>query len=110
VSQQQPETATSATERIRSAKGDRPYFFPDPNLDKVVAMLTALVSEVAVLRERLDSHERLAESETWASLKQIEAYAAPDDVEADRAEWREAYVARVMRILTDELRETKPGT
>lgn len=109
MSEQQLQTAAPAAERIRRAKGDRPFFFPDPNLDKVVAMLTALVSEVAVLRERLDTHERLAESETWPSAQEIESYAAPDDVDADRAQWRDAYVARVMRILTDELKESQPS-
>ncbi len=94
-------------ERIRTAKGQRPYFFPDPNLDKLVAMLMALVSEVAVLRERLDTHERLAEVETWASGAQVEAFEAPDPVEAERAEWREDYVGRIMRIITDELERLK---
>lgn len=94
-------------ERIRTAKGQRPYFFPDPNLDKLVAMLLALVSEVAVLRERLDTHERLAESETWASGARVEDFEAADDVDAERAEWREAYVGRIMRIITDELERLK---
>ena len=93
--------------RIRTAKGQRPYFFPDPNLDKLVAMLMALVSEVAVLRERLDTHERLAEAETWASGAQVEAFEAPDQVDAERAEWREDYVGRIMRIITDELERLK---
>jgi hypothetical protein len=72
--------------RIKTAKGQRPYFFDDPNIDKLLAMFMALVSEVAVLRERLDTHERLDE---------------------ERAEWRAAYVARVMRILTVELDRLK---
>ncbi len=60
-----------------------------------------------MLRERVDTHERLAEAETWASGAQVEAFEAPDPVEAERAEWREDYVGRIMRIITDELERLK---
>ena len=95
--------ADDLEDRIRTAKGHRPFFFEDPSVDKLVAMLMALVSEVAVLRERLDTHERLAESETWSSAANVEGFQASADVEGERAEWREAYVARIMRVITDEL-------
>jgi len=100
--------AEGLADRIRSAAGHRPFFFAEPNLDKLVAMLMALVSEVAVLRERLDTHERLAESEAWASAKSVEAFQPSEAVDTERAEWREAYVGRIMRIITDELEQLKP--
>ena len=94
-------------QRIRTAKGHRPTFSPDESTDKLVAMLMALVGEVAVLRERLDTHERLAESEVWPRVASVESFAAADEVAAQRAEWRDAYVARIMRVITDELERLK---
>ena len=93
--------------RIKTAKGQRPYFFDDPNIDKLLAMFMALVSEVAVLRERLDTHERLTEARVAANAANVETYEATDAADEERAEWRAAYVARVMRILTVELDRLK---
>jgi DNA-binding transcriptional ArsR family regulator len=46
----------------RKAKGERPYFFDDPNVDRVVSMVMGLAGEVAVLHDRLDTLERLLEA------------------------------------------------
>ena len=102
-----PGSDASLEARIRAAKGQRPMFFDDPSVDKLVAMLMALVAEVAVLRERLDTHERLAGMQNWATAESIEAFRADETVAAERAEWREAYVARIMRVITDELEQLK---
>jgi len=93
--------------RIRTAKGRRPYFHEDPNTDKIVAMLMALIGEVSVIRERLDTHERLAEKDRQASIEAVEKYKANDEVSQERAEWRDAYIGRVLRILTVELDQLK---
>jgi len=93
--------------RIRTAKGRRPYFHEDANTDKIVAMLLALIGEVSVIRERLDTHERLAAKNQKASIKTVEKYKANDEVAQERAEWREGYIGRVLRILTVELDQLK---
>ncbi len=89
--------------RIRTAKGRRPYFFDDPNIDKLLAMIMALTGEVSVLRERLDTHERLAQKKKWASHQSIEDYEPDDITEAFRAQWRSEFIARVLRIVQVEL-------
>jgi len=89
--------------RIRTAKGRRPYFFEDPNIDKLLAMIMALTGEVSVLRERLDTHERLAQKKKWASHQAIEDYEPDDITEAFRAQWRSEFIARVLRIVQVEL-------
>ena len=89
--------------RIRTAKGRRPYFFDDPNIDKLLAMIMALTGEVSVLRERLDTHERLAQKKKWASHQAIEDYEPDDITEAFRAQWRSEFIARVLRIVQVEL-------
>ena len=45
----------------RKAKGRRPTYFDDPENDKLLAIVMALAGEVSVLRDRLDTVERLAE-------------------------------------------------
>jgi hypothetical protein len=96
-------TASSASKPFpRTAKGRRPYFFDDSNVDKLLAMVMALAGEVSVLRDRLDTHEKLAAGQKWASEKNIEAYEPSQDVLAERAERRNAYVSRILRIVNDE--------
>ena len=89
--------------RIRTAKGRRPYFFEDPNIDKLLAMIMALTGEVSVLRERLDTHERLAAKKKWSSHQAIEDYEPDEITEAFRAQWRSEFIARVLRIVQVEL-------
>lgn len=86
----------------RTAKGRRPYFFDDPNVDKLLAMLMALAGEVSVLRDRLDTYERLATEQKWATEANIEAYEPSPEIKAERAARRGEYVSRIMRIINDE--------
>ncbi len=95
--------------RIRTAKGRRPYFFDDPNIDKLLAMIMALTGEVSVIRERLDTHERLAQKKKWASHQAIEDYKPDDITEAFRAQWRADYIARILRIVQVELDQITRG-
>ena len=39
----------------RKAKGERPFFFDNPDVDKLLAMLMGLAGEVSVMRDRLDT-------------------------------------------------------
>ena len=84
----------------RVHKGRRPSFFEDPAIDQVMTFVLELVTEVSVLRERLDTVERLLDSKTSISRDDIEAYRAEPDVAGERAAWREAYLNRVLRMHT----------
>lgn len=95
--------AAPQIKRIRTAKGRRPYFFDDPNIDKLLAMIMALTGEVSVIRERLDTHERLAEKKKFATPDNIEAYKPTEAVEQWRVQWRADYIARILRIVQVEL-------
>lgn len=56
-------TDASTPERphvIRHAKGKRPQFYDTPGLDAAMSMIMVLASEINVLRDRLDSAERVA--------------------------------------------------
>ena len=83
--------------------GKRPYFLDDPAVERVLAITLAIAQEVAVLRERLDTIERLLEASGGLKRETIEAY-VPDPAAAnERAEWSRMYVARVLRIVQQEL-------
>lgn len=82
----------------RVSKGKRPQFFDDPAVDQMMTFLLELMTEVSVLRERMDTVERLLDTKGTVSRAEIEAYRADAAVEAERTAWRDAYFQRVMRM------------
>lgn len=84
-------------------KGKRPYFFDDSTVERVLAITMAVAQELAVTRERLDTIERLLEEGGAIKRADIDAY-TPDPAAAnERAEWLRAYIARVLRIVQQEM-------
>jgi hypothetical protein len=57
-----------------------------------------LMTEVSVLRERLDTVERLLDEKGAISRADIEAFRADPIAETERTAWRDAYFRRVMRM------------
>jgi len=64
-------------------------------------MLLALAAEVSALRERLDTHERLAEEKQPPTTASVEAYAPTEAVEAARASARRSLIDRMTRVLLE---------
>ncbi|MFL2771110.1 MAG: hypothetical protein ACJZ9F_08870 [Rhodospirillaceae bacterium] len=89
-----------ARSRQRFAKGRRPNFLDSSDSDKLLAMVVALVGEVAVVKDRLDTHERLATLGKVATPDEIEAYSPDETVEDERETWRSAMLERVFRIIS----------
>jgi hypothetical protein len=90
--------------RPRKAVGPaRPTYLGPEDVDKVMAVLLALVSEVAAIRERLDIHERIAADQGLPDPGRVEAYVADDAVETDREAWRDAYIRRLFRVITEDV-------
>lgn len=92
------ETPTSKT-RQTVAKGRRPYFMDNSESDQLLSMVTALVGEVSVLKDRLDTHERLAAAGKIATPEEIEAFVPDETVEDEREATRVAMLQRVFRII-----------
>jgi uncharacterized membrane protein YdbT with pleckstrin-like domain len=86
--------------RQRVAKGRRPMFMRDPDVDKLLAMIMAMTGEIALLRGRLDTHERLLASGRPVTLETIESFTPDAAAEAAREAQRQAMLARVFRILS----------
>lgn len=90
--------------RPRKAKGpDRPAYFNHADIDRVMAILLALASEVASIRQRLDTHERIAADGAAPSIDRVEAY-RPDEASAtEREAWQAAYIRRLFRVITEDV-------
>jgi hypothetical protein len=99
--------------RPRKAVGpDRPTYLDAGDIDRVMAVLLALVSEVASIRERLDTHERVSATGVPPAARAVEAFEPDAAVEAEREAWRDGYIRRLFRVITEDveaLRMTQDG-
>ncbi len=82
----------------RTTKGKRPSFFLDPALDQMMTFIFEITTELAVLRERQDTMERLLDQQDTISREDIENYRPSETAEAERALWRESYLERILRM------------
>jgi hypothetical protein len=90
--------------RRRSAVGPaRPTYLESGDNDRLFMMITALTAEVSVLRDRVDTHERLAQKRAAATRKAVEAYRPAPDVSAAREKARQELLSRVYRVLLEDL-------
>lgn len=81
------------------AKGQRPQFFDDPAVDKLLAMVMALAGEVAVLRDRNDTLERLIDQKGLVDRDEIESYKPSQEVREARDAWRAEYLSHILRVV-----------
>lgn len=66
-------------------------------------MLAALMGEVSALRDRLDTHEALAEAETVATMEAVEAFELSAERRTQREARRDAMLSRVLRVLYEDV-------
>ncbi len=85
------------------AKGKRPAYFTDPAVDRTLSIVMALAGEVSVLRERMDTIERLLEAKGSVTRAQIEGY-VPDPVAgAERGLLTKEFIARILRGVQQDM-------
>ncbi|MEA5600676.1 hypothetical protein [Nostoc sp. UHCC 0252] len=92
---------------VKTAKGKRPVYLENPQIDKLLAIVMALTGEVSVLHERLDTIERLLEAKDILLPTEIEAYQPDAKVIKEREHWRAEYITRVLRVVQEELETLK---
>jgi polyhydroxyalkanoate synthesis regulator phasin len=85
------------------AKGKRPFFLDDPAVERVLSVAMAIAGELSVARERIDTLERLLVQRGVLQADDIERYVPDAAVQAARNEWGRAYIARVLRILDQDV-------
>jgi len=94
----------------RAARGPRPEFFEDASSDTLLAMNVALLTELMVTRERLDTLERLVEAKGLVPRVAIDAFEPDEAAEAEREQIRETMSRHVFYLLLQqaERAERKP--
>jgi hypothetical protein len=88
--------------RLTVAKGRRHGPGSDPRIDTLMNMLMALMSEVSVLRERVDAHERLQAEGHFTGPESVDEYTPDEAVEKVRGSLRQRLIAKVCRPLLAE--------
>lgn len=99
--QETPRSGFSPRKRV--AKGQsRPRYLVPEDIDKVMAMLVNLMSEVSALRDRLDTAEAVVELGGQPTTAAIEAYEMTPERHQAREANRQAMLARVLRPLIED--------
>ncbi len=89
----------ASMQRHRLHKGRRTVPGPDPRVDTLLGMVMALMSEVAVLRERVDAHERLNAQGKSASPETVNGFQPDEAAQRERAAARQRLIDKVCRPL-----------
>ena len=84
------------------ARGKRPWFLDSQDGERVLNIVMALAQEVAVIRQRLDTVERLLEKNGSVTRADIEAFTPTTEEAEDRGAWTQEYIARILRIVQQE--------
>lgn len=93
----------------RKAKGQRPTYFENPEVDTLLAMLMGLVGEVSVMRDRLDTVERLAEERGLFNQTDIESFIPSEAVLEERAKNREIMLGEITRVISSDIEGLRSG-
>jgi len=93
----------------RKAKGKRPAYFNDAENDKLLAITMAVAGELAVVRERLDTIERLIADRGLLTAADIDSYRPPEAVAVARENWRQDYLERILRIVHHDRESVSSG-
>jgi len=83
----------------------KPITGQSPGEARLLAMVAALASELAVARERLDTVERLAENAGLLSREGIENFSPTMGQAKERDSLRRRLIDRVFRPLRDDVRQ-----
>lgn len=94
----------------KKARGERPRYFEEPAVDKLMAITLALAGELAVLRDRVDTIERLSAAGSPITTEAIDAYVPDVDTRTARDAWRETYLETILRVIHQEKEDLERQT
>jgi len=83
----------------RTIRGGRPRFFADPAVDKVIAMLLNLASEVWALRERLAALEAIGRARGVVLAGEVDGHRFSEDDAARLEVQRREFIDDLFRAL-----------
>jgi len=83
----------------------RPRFFADPSVDRLIAAVLNLASEVWVLTEKIENLEKLAQRKGLLTHDEIKHY-VPDPDDAERRDvMRDQFVQSVFGPIREAMRD-----
>ena len=94
---------------LPSAKGGRPLFLETPAQDDLLAIVVALAQELAVMRERADTVERLLVQKGILGPEDIEKYKPDQSIDLMREQWRQDYLGRIFRAVKERAEAEAAG-
>lgn len=83
-------------------RGKRPWFLEDRDAERLMTIVMAVAQELAVVRERMDTIERLLEKNDVLTRADIEKFTPSRTQAAERGAWTQEYLARILRVLQQE--------
>lgn len=90
----------------RYPKGRRPKFFEDSAVDEAMSMIMVLASEVSVLRDRLDTWERVAQKNEVLARAALEEFVPDEQALIERETERQEFLQRLFFTATKRAQET----
>lgn len=84
------------------SKGKRPYFLDDKDVERLMTIVMSLAQEVSVMRERMDTIERLLDRKKVLKRSDIEAFAPSKKESEERGAMIQEFLARILRVLQQE--------
>jgi len=94
--------SNSTIKLARVAKGKVPTYLDERAIDNLYTIVITMLQENAVLRDRLDTVERLLDEQGTLPRQAIERYTPNDAAATERDARNAAYIAKVLRCLTGE--------
>ena len=94
---------STSKEKVWVAKGKPPQFHDDPTVDHLMAMVVALTSELSILRDRLDTQERLAQARGVFSPAEVDEFLPAPETVQERSAQRTRLMRKVFRVLKEDL-------
>ena len=93
----------SKIELPRVAKGKKPIYLDERSIDNLMAMIMTLTQEISVLRDRIDTIEKLLVDKKSITLEDIETFEPDDDLIKERKDRRQMLLKRVLLPIDKEL-------
>ena len=100
---------TSKVKVPQTAKGHRPTFFDDPVNDRLIAMMMSMITEIWVMRERLDTVEAVAAQKGVFLEKDIETFEPSPERAEERERMRQELLDRIFYVFQEEAEDTARG-
>jgi hypothetical protein len=94
---------------VRDARGKRPRFYDAPGMDQAMSMILVLANEWSVLRDRMDTLERVLAARGIDAPAAIEAYAPDQAVLEEREARRQDFLARLYYLARKDAADAREG-